>query len=62
MNSYIEHLDKQHTDRLTKGDETELRELIIHMWVHDGYERNGYNQMTEKQKQLFDAIVNEEED
>ena len=35
----------------------DLRELIRHMWVHNGYGRNGYRQMTTEQKRLFDRIV-----
>ena len=35
-----------------------LRELILHIWVHDGYENCGYMKMTTEQKQLYDEITN----
>jgi hypothetical protein len=35
-------------------------DLVTHMWVHDGYERNGYWQMTSEQKAMYDEIVNRE--
>ena len=39
---------------IVSWDDAELlRELIVHMWVHDGYERNGYRQMTTEQKALY---------
>ena len=31
--------------------------LIEHMWVHDGYEINGYWQMDAKQKALYSLIT-----
>ena len=34
-----------------------LRELILHIWVHDGYENCGYRQMTTPQKALYDEII-----
>jgi hypothetical protein len=38
----------------------DLEDLVTHMWVHDGYERNGYWQMTSEQKAMYDEIVNRE--
>ena len=43
-------------------DLVKLRDLIIHMWVHDGYRRNGYDKMTRKQRELFDSIVGKEDE
>ncbi len=37
-----------------------LEALIRHMWVHDGYEKNGYKQMTSEQKKLYESIIKEE--
>lgn len=34
-----------------------LQDLIAHMWVHDGYERNGYYKMTTEQKALYDSVI-----
>ncbi|KKN36050.1 hypothetical protein LCGC14_0777450 [marine sediment metagenome] len=34
-----------------------LRELIVHMWVHDGYRMNGYDKMTQAQRVLYDSVV-----
>lgn len=38
-----------------------LKQLIVHMWVHDGYERNGYRQMTSEQKELYEALTHKGE-
>lgn len=35
-----------------------LRELIKHMWVHDGYSWNGFNNMTSYQKVMYINCVN----
>jgi hypothetical protein len=35
----------------------EVEDLVKHMWIHDGYERNGYWQMTTRQKQLYTGIT-----
>lgn len=44
------------------GRSRALEELVSHMWVHDGYERNGYMQMTTEQKAMYDEITNREPD
>ena len=31
--------------------------LIEHAWIHSGFENCGYQQMTTKQKKMFDMIV-----
>lgn len=35
----------------------EAKELILHMWVHEGYEDNGYLQMSTEQKKLYCKII-----
>ncbi len=35
----------------------DLRELIIHCWVHSGYPNCGYDQMTTEQKALYDGLI-----
>jgi len=35
----------------------EMRELIKHMWIHDGYRANGYLQMIGRQKALYCAVT-----
>lgn len=37
-------------------------ELIVHMWIHDGYRANGYMKMTAEQKELFCKITGTEHD
>ena len=39
-----------------------LRKLVVHMWVHDGYPKNGYNKMASEQKILYEAIIKERGD
>lgn len=34
-----------------------LERLIRHTWVHSGYPKCGYNQMTTEEKRLFDKIT-----
>jgi hypothetical protein len=34
-----------------------LRELVVHMWIHDGYPRNGYSDMTTEQKVLYEKTI-----
>ena len=56
-----EYVDYEDADKeiATKDAElARLRELILHIWVHDGYENCGYKQMTTEQKQLYDEITN----
>ena len=36
-----------------RADLERLRELLQHMWVHDGYAQNGYLKMTTAQKHLY---------
>jgi hypothetical protein len=45
---------------MTIYDLVKLRDLVTHMWVHDGYRRNGYDKMTRKQRALYDSIVGKE--
>lgn len=41
------------------SDTGPLKDLIHHMMIHSGYSRNGYNKMTKKQRDLYDAIASE---
>ena len=45
-----------------REENTELRKLVIHCWVHSNYARNGYRQMTSEQKALYDEIINSADD
>ena len=36
----------------------QLAELIRHCYIHSGYRKCGYMQMTTKQKELFDSVTN----
>ena len=63
------HLDDPAMQEPTKGwlreclDEIKrLRKLVVHMWVHDGYPKNGYNKMASEQKILYEAIIKERGD
>jgi hypothetical protein len=42
-------------------DIDELRELIIHCWIHSGHPNCGYDQMTTDQKLFYGAIIAEED-
>lgn len=35
----------------------DLRELVVHCWVHSGYPQCGYRQMTTEQKAMFDGLT-----
>ena len=35
----------------------ELKDLIDHIWIHEGNERSGYKQMTTEQKMLYRKII-----
>ena len=35
----------------------ELKELLMHCWIYDGYEKCGYNHMTTEQKVVFDKVI-----
>ena len=35
----------------------ELNEMVLHCWVHSGYENCGFKQMTSKQKNLYDSLT-----
>lgn len=39
-----------------------LVDLVSHMWVHDGYERNGFNKMTAQQRAVYEAITQCDDD
>lgn len=41
--------------------ESKLKELIVHMWVHDGYRENGRSKMDSELKQLYDSVIAEAE-
>lgn len=43
-----------------RKSEQELEDLLKHCWIHEGYSRCGYNQMTTEQKELFDALTSRE--
>ncbi len=36
-----------------------FKELILHVWVHSGYENCGYRQMTTEQKAFYNSIIEE---
>jgi hypothetical protein len=38
-------------------DIVELRDLIVHSWLHSGYHDCGYVYMTTAQKKLYDTIL-----
>jgi hypothetical protein len=35
----------------------QLKDLIVHCWMHSGYKDCGYAQMTTEQKELYDATI-----
>lgn len=35
----------------------ELRDMVVHCWVHSGYRDCGFDQMTTEQKQFYRAII-----
>ena len=39
-----------------------MADLIRHMWIHEGYKKNGYLQMTTEQKQMYCAAIGAEFD
>lgn len=41
--------------------EDELKDLVLHCWVHSGYENCGYREMTTKQKNVYDLVLKENE-
>ena len=42
--------------------EVELKELVLHCWVHSGYENCGYKEMTTEQKLHYDSIIYESDE
>jgi len=40
-----------------QAERDQLRDLIGHMWVHNGYEDCGKKQMTTKQKKLYEEVI-----
>jgi len=58
-------IDQLRTDLMTLASETEIRELkrlIVHCWIHSGYQNCGYDQMTTEERALFDSITKNAED
>ena len=34
-----------------------LSDLVVHCWVHSGYQNCGYKQMTTRQKEFYDETI-----
>lgn len=59
---YKENYEIAHPTNDAKKDSPEMlevKELVGHCWVHSGYLKCGFKQMTSAQKYLFDEIIGE---
>ncbi len=36
-----------------------IKDLIHHMWIHEGYPMNGYKKMTTEQKMIYRDVIKE---
>ena len=52
--SEAETKDSERREVPARASAEGLQDLIHHIWVHEGYERAGYYQMTAQQKALYD--------
>jgi len=59
--SELQHCELGHEAKPSDRDRAELAsalvDLVSHMWVHDEYERNGFNQMTSEQRAIYEAVT-----